>query len=139
MRRKNQRTCTRTQTWPDTLANITASAPGEKNRTEKLRADGKVRDIGSCGMFLETSTDLPIGSELRIELLFDPSSASSRLPVIARGVAVHSNGDGVGIRFTDIDLRVFQKAIVEKMNRVERQEKGMYTLPSYENDDRKAM
>jgi hypothetical protein len=79
-------------------------------------------------MFLETLQHLPLGSRLRIEILFDPEARSSRLPVHAQGVAVHSTREGVGIRFTSIDLSALLQTVVEKMNRVDRQEKAVYTI-----------
>jgi len=81
-------------------------------------------------MFLELKEFVAPNTSLHIEILFDPSSHVSNLPIKARGETVHSNADGIGIRFTAIDLQRLQKCIVEKMNRVDRESKSIYTIGS---------
>lgn len=120
MKYMNKRLCTRSQVWPDTTATITTVATGPQKDTDKLVIEGNVRDIGSNGMFLKTSEFVPVNSTVNIDIQFDPHCKSSTLPLNARGKVVHSNRKGVGIRFTSIDLSLFQRIIVEKMNRQDR-------------------
>lgn len=120
MKYVNKRVCTRSQVWPDTAATLTTVAPGPQKDADKLVVKGSVRDIGSNGMFLKTSEYVPVNSTVNIDIQFDPCCKSSTLPLSARGKVVHSNRKGVGIRFTSIDLSLFQRIIVEKMNRQDR-------------------
>lgn len=123
MKHINKRLCTRSQVWPDTRATITTMATGPQKDADKLVIEGSVRDIGSNGMFLKTSEYVPVNSTVHINIQFDPHCKSSTLPINARGRVVHSNRQGVGIRFTSIDLSLFQRIIVEKMNRQEREDR----------------
>lgn len=116
----NKRRCTRSRVWSDTTAAITTEATGSQGDADKLVVKGNVRDIGSNGMFLKTSEYVPVNSIVSITIQFDPRCKSSTLPLNARGKVVHSNRNGVGIRFTSIDLSLLQRIIVEKMNRQDR-------------------
>ncbi|HMA67423.1 MAG TPA: PilZ domain-containing protein [Desulfosalsimonadaceae bacterium] len=126
MRISNKRICTRSQAWPDTQANVTVL---DKNRRGNV-VKGRVRDIGACGMFLETPEYVPLNENIRIEIQFDPKSSFSKLPLHVTGKTVHSTSVGVGIRFTEIDLSLLQRRIIEKMNRLDRQKAEIYTIGS---------
>ena len=125
---KHQRVSTRSQAWPDTRATIRYSDPTQPEKRSTLSLDGKVRDIGSNGMFLEIEERVPTDTNLDIEINFDPNSRISKLIVKAKGKVVHTKSDGVGIRFTDMDLSRFQKCIVEKMKQADREAKSVYTI-----------
>lgn len=135
MRHKNKRASTRTRVWQDVEAVIELTNPLTAHSRSKISIKGKVKDIGSFGMFLETGEYIPIDANLDIEILFDPGSRRSTLSVPARGKAVHSTPEGVGIRFTSIDLSVMQKSIIEKMNREERRRNSLYTIGSSPAED----
>src|SRR6056297_338800 len=117
----NKRNSTRSLAWPDTGAIITAVDSRSRKSKGRRRIKGRVRDIGSCGMFLETSEYIPVNSTVDIEIQFDPACRSSTLPLNVRGQIVHATRQGLGIRFISIDLSLFQRLIVQKMNRMERQ------------------
>lgn len=125
---KHRRMSTRSQAWPDTRATIRYADPTQPDKRSMLALDGKVRDIGSNGMFLETEEMIPRDTDLDIEINFDPNSRISKLLVSAKGKIVHLKPDGIGIRFTEIDLSRFQQCIVEKMKQVERENKAIYTI-----------
>ncbi len=127
---KQRRVSTRSQVWEDTQATITFSDPTQPERRSTLSLKGKVRDLGSNGMFLETEEHIAANTELHIEICFDPASHVSNLPIKAKGETVRRNEEGIGIRFTAIDLQRLQKCIVEKMNRVEREARSVYTIGS---------
>ncbi|MFO7838513.1 MAG: PilZ domain-containing protein [Desulfosalsimonadaceae bacterium] len=128
MRISNKRICTRSEAWPDTQASVTVLDPYSPKRRPGNVVKGRVRDIGACGMFLETSEYLPINENIRIEILFDPNSSFSKLPLHVTGKTVHSTSAGVGIRFTEIDLSLLQKCIIEKIKRMDRHAAGIYTI-----------
>ena len=128
MAKKSRRTSTRTQVWSDTEAIITAADPMAPSGRAKIRVQGGVRDIGSFGMFFVTQEYLPRNVEVEIEILFDPNSRLSKLSVKARGNTVHRTPEGIGIKFSEIDLSRLQRCIIEKMNRQERLSQSMYTV-----------
>lgn len=134
---KQRRASTRSRVWSDTRAVISFADPTQPDKRSSVSLKGKVRDIGSNGMFLEVREHVAANTDLHIEIFFDPGSHVSSLPIKARGKIVHSKKDGVGIRFTAIDLSRLQKCIVEKMNRVERESKSVYTLGSAGSGNKK--
>ena len=123
-----RRSSTRSQVWADTQAIITATDPLSPSGRGSIKIEGKVKDIGSLGMFLITKESLPRNDDVEIEIIFDPDSHISNLKVRATGKTVHRTHEGIGIKFTSIDLSRLQKCIIEKMNREERASKSMYTL-----------
>jgi len=128
MHRKHRRFSTRSQVWPDTHAIITATDPLSPSGRGTITIEGNVKDIGSLGMFLITKESLPNNDDVEIEIIFAPDSQVSNLTVRAWGKTVRRTHEGIGIKFTSIDLSRLQKCIVEKMNREERVAKSMYTL-----------
>jgi hypothetical protein len=116
---RNKRRNTRTHVWPDTEATIkVAEAYGADSRRHIL-VKGKVVNLGSNGMFLETDEIVPIDATADIIINFDPESATSALVIRTSGQIVHSTKEGIGIRFTSIDLAKLQKCIIGKMNKLE--------------------
>ena len=106
---------TRTRVWPDTKATIRVADPYSPAR-EVLTIEGQVGDLGGTGMFLITRDPVPVPAEAEIQIDFDPARPSS-LRVHAQGETVRSSTDGVGIRFTAIDLNHLQQCILARMNR----------------------
>lgn len=82
---------------------------------------GTVGNLGSNGLFLKTFEDVPVPARADITINFDPNSHAAGLYLKASGETVHSTGDGVGIKFTSIDVSKLQQCIIEKMNRLEAQ------------------
>ena len=116
---RNKRKNTRSQVWPDTEATIkVAEAYGADSRRHIL-VKGKVVNLGSNGMFLETDEIVPISAQAEIIINFDPDSTTSGLVIRTSGQIVHSTKEGIGIRFTSIDLAKLQKCIISKMNKLE--------------------
>lgn len=115
-RKKTQtRENTRTRVWADTKATIKVADPYSLSR-EVLTISGGVADLGGTGMFLVTGDPVPVPAEAEISIDFDPARPSLHR-VHARGQIVRSSEDGVGIRFTDIDLNRLQQCILARMNR----------------------
>jgi len=115
----NKRRNTRSQVWPDTEATIkVAEAFGSTSRRQ-LTIKGKVVNLGSNGMFLETNEFVPISAPADIIINFDPESTTSGMVIRISGLIVHSTREGIGIRFTSIDLAKLQKCIISKMNKLE--------------------
>ncbi len=119
MMHRNKRRNTRSQVWPDTEATIkVAEAYGADSRRHII-IKGKVVNLGSSGMFLETDEIVPIDAKAEIIINFDPESTTSALVIRTTGQIVHSTKEGIGIRFTSIDLAKLQKCIIGKMNKLE--------------------
>ena len=125
---KYRRASTRSQVWPDTEAIITVTDPMSASGRGKIRVRGSIKDLGSYGMFCETQEYIPRNVDVEIEIIFDPNSRVSSLVVRADGRTVRRTSEGMGIRFTNIDLSRLQKCIIEKMNRQDRVSRSMYTL-----------
>ena len=114
--KKNQtRENTRTQVWADTSAIVKVADPYSQSR-EVLTIRGRVADLGGTGMFLVTGDPVPVPAEAEVLIEFDPARPSA-LRVQARGQTVRTAKDGVGIRFTEIDLNRLQQCILARMNR----------------------
>lgn len=114
-KKKQIRENTRTQVWDDTKAVIKVADPYSQSR-EVLTIRGRVADLGGTGMFLVTDDPVPVPADAEILIEFDPARASA-LKVHARGQTVRTSKDGVGIRFTEIDLNRLQQCILARMNR----------------------
>ena len=130
---KYRRASTRSQVWPDTEAIITITDPMSASGRGKMKIRGNVRDLGSYGMFLATKEYIPRNVDVEIEIIFDPNSRVSSLVVRADGKTVRRTSEGMGIKFTNIDLSRLQKCIIEKMNRQDRMSRSMYTLSENES------
>lgn len=113
---RNKRANTRSHVWPDVTATIKVEDPFSVGR-KVLTVTGKVGDIGSTGFFLKTVETLPIPAKAEITIDFDPAHPDSKSTVKAFGEIVRGTPEGVGIRFTRIDLRFMQECIMNRMNR----------------------
>ncbi|MDO9262419.1 MAG: PilZ domain-containing protein [Desulfosalsimonadaceae bacterium] len=116
---RNKRRNTRTHTWPDTEATIKVAEAYSDDSRRYIMVKGKVVNLGSNGMFLETDEIVPIDAKAEIIINFDPESTTSALVIRTSGQIVHSTREGIGIRFTSIDLAKLQKCIIGKMNKLE--------------------
>jgi len=116
---RNKRRNTRSQVWPDTEATIKVAEAYRTDSRRQIVVKGKVVNLGSNGMFLETDEIVPIDSNADIIINFDPESTTSALVIRTSGQIVHSTKEGIGIRFTSIDLAKLQKCIIGKMNKLE--------------------
>ncbi len=111
-KRKN----TRSQVWQDLEATIKVNDPfGEEGGRKILSFSGGVGDLGGTGMFLRTMEAVPVPAKAEITIDFDPSNKGG-LTISAMGETVRSAADGVGIRFTAIDLTRLQHCILTRMN-----------------------
>ncbi|MGM0452129.1 MAG: PilZ domain-containing protein [Thermodesulfobacteriota bacterium] len=112
-KRKN----TRSQVWQDLEATIKVNDPfGGSVARKILTVSGAVLDLGGTGMFLKTRENVPVPAKAEITIDFDPSG-NGNLTISAMGETVRSTADGVGIRFTTIDLTRLQHCIMARMNR----------------------
>jgi len=119
MIQKNKRRNTRSQVWPDTEATIKVAEAFGSDSRRHIIIKGKVVNLGSTGMFLQTNEIVPVSSPADIIINFDPESTVSGLVLRTSGHVIHSTPEGIGIRFTSIDLAKLQKCIVGKMNKLE--------------------
>ncbi|MCF8111716.1 MAG: PilZ domain-containing protein [Desulfobacteraceae bacterium] len=113
--KKQKRENTRTKVWPDTRATIKVADPMSKTR-KILTIKGVVGDLGSSGMFLITNETVSVPAKAEIIIDFDPSRPSS-IVIEALGEVVRSTQNGLGIRFTSINIDRLQKCILARMNR----------------------
>lgn len=120
---RNKRRNTRTHVWPDTEATIKVAEAYGADLRRHIMVKGRVVNLGSNGMFLETDEIVPIDANADIIINFDPDSTTSALVIRTSGQIVHSTKDGIGIRFTSIDLAKLQKCIIGKMNKLENMSK----------------
>ena len=81
-----------------------------------MTVKGIVDNLSTGGMFLKTREVVPVLSKAEIIINFDPASGSSDLSVKAYGETVHQAENGIGIKFTSINLAELQQCIVKKMN-----------------------
>lgn len=115
-----KRKCTRSHTWPETEAKVTFKEFIGAKKTRERSVVGQVADLGALGMLLKTMEPVPLHTSASIEIRFDPGSRSADLKLRASGKVVRLCKDGVGIRFTAIDLDRLQACIVKKINSSEK-------------------
>ncbi len=111
-----RRNATRSQAWPETKAYLEFLLPNGHKTIKKYSTCGDVRDIGSSGMFLTTHDFIPVATHLGITICFDSEADKKNLSISAKGQVVRSERDGVGIRFTSININRFRKCVIEKIN-----------------------
>ena len=119
METENKRRNTRSRVWSDTQATIRVADGFSAGSNGTITYKGTVGNLGSSGMFLETAEKVPVPARADIEIDFDPESRGKGITLSATGETVHSTGDGVGIKFTVIDVPKLQQCIIAKMNRLE--------------------
>ena len=116
---ENKRKNTRSRVWPDTEATIKVVDGLSFDSGGRITFKGIVVNLGSNGMFLQTTEKVPVPARADIVIDFDPKSKETGIRIKASGETVHSTKDGVGIKFTLIDVAELQQCIVAKMNRLE--------------------
>lgn len=116
---ENKRKNTRSRVWPDTEATVRVADGFSYNSGGRITFKGIVGNLGSTGMFLKTTEKVPVPARADIEINFDPESKEAGITIKASGETVHSTKEGVGIRFTVIDVAKLQQCIIAKMNRLE--------------------
>jgi len=115
----NRRKNTRSRVWPDTEGTLKVEDLFSSDRRGHLTIKGIVKDLGSNGMFLQTSELVPVPARAEIVIDFDPQSSSPSLSLVALGETVHMTRTGVGIKFLSIDVAKLQQCIIGKMNKLE--------------------
>lgn len=113
--KNHQRRNTRTRVWPDTKATLKVADPFSSAR-KVIALTGRVGDLGGSGMFLFTREAVPVPAKAEIRIDFD-SGKSPDLVIEALGETVRRTSEGVGIRFTSIDMSRLQRCILAKMNK----------------------
>jgi c-di-GMP-binding flagellar brake protein YcgR len=113
----NFRKATRSRVWPDIEATVKVSQKYHKPRAFHT-IKGAVCDLGGGGMFLVTPEDAPVPAKAEITIDFDPRSKSTATKIRAFGETVRLTNEGIGIRFTFIDLFKLQQCIIYRMNQM---------------------
>ncbi len=113
----NSRKVTRSPVWPETQAIVTYADKMTMKTQHQLSVRGGLGNLGSSGMFLITDEKIPLNTRVDIVINFDPSSPATELSLSATGETVRIAREGVGIRFTNINLNQLQKCIISKLNR----------------------
>lgn len=116
---ENKRRNTRSRVWSDTQATIRVADGFSLGSNGNITFKGTVANLGSNGMFLQTNESVPVPARAEIEIDFDPESSKPGITITASGETVHSTSEGVGIKFTVIDVAKLQQCIIAKMNRLE--------------------
>ncbi len=107
-----KRKITRNPVWPGTKARFAYRKPGELSFKN---ASAGVINLGSRGMFMETPLWLPSHTELDIQILFQPDKPQG-LTVTASGIVVRADNHGLGVQFTDINLKRLGDCIIAMLN-----------------------
>jgi len=100
----NNRKASRKKVWQDTEATIKVDEPFSTGSRKTMSITGIVENLSTGGMFLKTEEPVSVLSKAEITINFDPVSNSSDLSVKAYGEIVHLTDNGVGIKFTSIDM-----------------------------------
>ncbi len=106
---------TRTQVWPDVKATLKMTDPHTSSR-KAMTFEGRVGDLGGLGMFFITRENVPVPAKAEISIDFNLGKKADMV-LSARGETVRSTSEGVGIKFSSIDMAHLQKCILERMNR----------------------
>jgi len=112
---ENKRAYTRSRVWPDTMATVRVKDPYDAGASV-ITIRGIVSDLGGHGMFVKTDEIVPVPSRAEITIDFDPVEPGT-ICINAMGDVVRSSGDGIGIRFTTIDMQKLQECILKRMQR----------------------
>lgn len=111
-----KRRYTRSSVWENTDATIKVPDDMFHNKRKFITVKGKVENLGANGMFLLTDEHVPVPAVAEITINFDTSSNLPDLLMTASGKTVRLSKNGVGIKFTAIDLSKLQKCIIHKIN-----------------------
>lgn len=117
MNEENNRKFLRKKVWDDTEATMKVDDPFSSGSRQTITIKGIIGDLSTGGMFLKTQDSVPVSSKAEIIINFDPASSSSDFSLKAHGETVHITENGVGVRFTTIDLEKLQKCIIKRMNK----------------------
>lgn len=101
---KQRRRTTRTKLWFDAEALV---------KSNHGVITGKVSNLGSKGMFLETSQKIPRNVEVEIKIIFKSESPSELSDI--KGTVIRHEDKGIGIQFTEIDLELFRDCMTAIM------------------------
>ena len=112
MKSSNRRKSTRSQVWSSTVATINILNVSGYGSTS---ISGQVRNLGAEGMFLKTSEAVPVHAAVGIIIDFN-SEHPTVLRLKAYGETVRRSSNGIGIRFTQINLDDLQEFILKRMN-----------------------
>jgi len=107
---------TRSSVWTATDATIKIKENMTFDKKKHLTVKGKVENLGASGMFLLTKEQVPVPATAEITINFDNGSNLPDLLMTASGKTVRLGKNGVGIKFTSIDLSKLQKCIIQKIN-----------------------
>ncbi len=117
MPESNCRKMTRSQVWPETEATLKLSDVFSQRPHSFITIKGYVSDLGASGMFLITPETVPVPAKVEITINFAPDTTQAKdFTLTAMGETVRVTHEGVGIRFTSIDLARLQQCIIAKMN-----------------------
>jgi len=116
MNEVNNRKFSRKKVWQDTEATVKVDDPFSAGSRRTMTIKGIVENLSTGGMFLQTHEVVPVSCKAEITINFDPASGSSDLCVKAYGETVHQAENGIGIKFTSINMAELQQCIVRKMN-----------------------
>lgn len=114
MNEENKRGNTRSRVWPDTLAMVKLKDPYDREGRSVITIRGIVTDLGSQGMFVKTDEFVAVPATAEITIDFNPVRPGT-ICVHAMGQAVRSADNGIGLKFTTIDVQRLQKCILERM------------------------
>ncbi|MBF0226438.1 MAG: PilZ domain-containing protein [Desulfobacterales bacterium] len=98
---------------------------------------GKVDNLGATGIFILTNEHVPINKEVEIRIIFLPDLAPF-LTMTAKGIAVRYSKEGIGFRFSEIDILQLGQCVTtminvchdsQKTKNPETANKSHYTLP----------
>ena len=107
MELSNRRRSTRSQVWKETRATLKMIDTSDLETRRTINIHGGVTDIGSNGMFLSSVEYIPVPGKAEITIDFDPHASGCSISV--EGETVRETKNGVGIRFTSIDVKLLQK------------------------------
>jgi len=111
-----KRKYTRSEVWENTDATIKVEDNLMHDKRQSLTVKGKIENLGASGMFLLTQERVPVPAVAEITINFDTSSNMPDLLLSASGKTVRLSKNGVGIKFTAVDLSKLQKCIIQKIN-----------------------
>lgn len=109
-----KRNSIRNEAWQDTVATIKVINSSSFGSRKTISIKGIVDNISSTGLFLKTNNFIPIHTLAGIIIDFDPNSKKNS--VIALGETIRVTKNGVGIKFTSIDISALQRCIINKIN-----------------------
>ena len=104
--RIEKRNAARSEIWSDVYAQV---------KINEQLITGKVKNLGSKGMFLVTDYQLPVSSKINVMLLFKLKSRPDLHLEVNGNVAWH-NKEGMGIQFHRMDLDKFRECVLAMVN-----------------------